>query len=131
MAQYRIHRIKDTPRESFRWAAHTGGLAVVKPKDYEPDGMVEAATAYAAWRALGSEARPLRPGDLLEIVTPDDSPGILQIAKYIGFEPARWYVPEPKSEGAVPSIDPLAGAIDPLAVDTLEPAGVTSGPQLA
>jgi hypothetical protein len=131
MAQYRIHRIKDAPRESFRWAAHTGGLAVVKPKDYEPDGIVEAATAYAAWRLLGSEARPLRPGDLLEIVMPDDSPGTLQIAKYIGFEPARWYVPEPKSEGAVPSIDPLAGAIDPLAVDTLEPAGVTSGPQLA
>jgi hypothetical protein len=119
MAQYRIHRIKDTPRENFRWAAHTGGLAVVKPKDYEPDGIVEAATAYAAWRLLLSEARPLRPGDLLEIAMADDAPGALQIAKYIGFEPAQWYAPEPKSEGVVPSIE------------TLESAGVTSGPQLA
>ena len=72
MAQYRIHRIKDTPRETFRWAAHTGGLAVVKPKDYEPDGLIEAATTYAAWRLLQSEARPLRPGDLLETVTAFD-----------------------------------------------------------
>jgi hypothetical protein len=119
MAQYRIHRIKDTPRESFRWAAHTGGLAVVKPKDYEPDGTVEAQSTYAAWRILLSEARPLRPGDLLEIVTENDSPGALRIAKYIGFEPAQWHVPEPKSEGAVPS------------VDAIESAGVSSGMQLA
>ncbi|HMJ63084.1 MAG TPA: hypothetical protein VK493_15035 [Bryobacteraceae bacterium] len=119
MAQYRIHRIKDTPRETFRWAAHTGGLAVVKPKDYEPDGVLEAATAYAAWRILQSEAQPLRPGDLLEIVTADDSPGPLQIAKYIGFEPAQWYAPEPKSEGVAPS------------VESIESAGVSSGLQLA
>lgn len=119
MAQYRIHRIKDTPRESFRWAAHTGGLAVVKPKDYEADGMVEAATAYAAWRLLLSEGRPLRPGDVLEIATSDDSPGPLQIAKYIGFEPAHWYAPEPKSEGAAPS------------VETFESAGTASGLQPA
>jgi hypothetical protein len=119
MAQYRIHRIKDTPRESFRWAAHTGGLAVVKPKDYEADGTVEAQSTYAAWRILLSEARPLRPGDLLEIVTDDASPGALQIAKYIGFEPAQWFVPEPKSEGAVPS------------VDALESAGAVSGMQVA
>jgi hypothetical protein len=119
MAQYRIHRIKDTPREAFRWAAHTGGLAVVKPKDYEPDGVLEAATAYAAWRLLQSEARPLRPGDLLELVTADGSQGTLQIAKYIGFEPAQWYAPEPKSEGVAPSAEPL------------ESAGVPSGLQLA
>jgi hypothetical protein len=119
MAQYRIHRIKDTPRETFRWAAHTGGLAVVKPKDYESDGTLEAATAYAAWRILQSEAQPLRPGDLLETVTADDSPGPLQIAKYIGFEPAQWYVPELKPEGVVPSAEPI------------ESAGVSSGLQLA
>ena len=118
MAKYRIHRMKDTPRESFRWAAHTGGLAVVKPKDYEADGTIEATTAYAAWRVLGSEERPLRPGDLLELIT-DDSPGSLQIAKYIGFEPAKWYVPEPKPEDAASS------------VETIESAGVASGLQLA
>ena len=119
MAQYRIHRIKDTPRETFRWAAHTGGLAVVKPKDYEPDGTLEAASAYAAWGILQSEAQALRPGDLLELVMADESLGALQIAKYIGFEPAQWYVPEPKPEGVVPS------------AESLESAGVSSGLQLA
>ena len=119
MAQYRIHRIKNTPRESFRWAAHTGGLAVVKPKDYEVDGTVQAASAYAAWRMLVSEGRPLRPGDLLETLIGDDSTGPLQIAKYIGFEPAQWYAPEPKAEGAAPS------------VEMIESTGTASGMQPA
>jgi hypothetical protein len=55
---------------------------------------------------------------LLELIT-DDSPGSLQIAKYIGFEPAKWYVPEPKPEDAASS------------VETIESAGVASGLQLA
>jgi hypothetical protein len=96
MARYRIHRIKDSPKESFRWAAHMGGLAVIKPKDYDVSGEVEAATCYAAWSHLASDGQPLSPGDLLEVVTADGSAGDLQIAKYIGFEPARWYVPEAK-----------------------------------
>lgn len=96
MPRYRIHRIKETPRETFRWAAHTGGLAVVKAKDYEVEGEVEAATPYAAWKTLAAEGRPLHPGDLLEIVTENGAPGALEIAKYIGFEPAQWYVTEPK-----------------------------------
>ena len=53
MAHYRIHRIKETPKETFRWAAHTGGLAIVKIKDYEVGDEVEAATAYAAWHMAG------------------------------------------------------------------------------
>ena len=107
MARYRIHRIKDTPRESFRWAAHMGGLAVVKPKDYDIAGEVEAPTSYAAWGQLLSDGRPLRPGDLLEVIPEQDqaSPGELKIAKYIGFEPAKWYVPEPKPEGIYASAD--------------------------
>jgi hypothetical protein len=43
----------------------------------------------------------------------------LQIAKYIGFEPAQWYVPEPKAEGAAPS------------VEIIESAGTASGMQPA
>lgn len=97
MARFRIHRIKDAPGENFRWAAHTSGIAVVKPKDYEAGEEVEAVTAYAAWRLLASERSALRPGDVLES-DGADSPGELQILKYIGFEPARWYVPDRKPE---------------------------------
>jgi hypothetical protein len=94
MPLYRIHRIKETQAENFRWAAHTGGVAVVKAKDYEagPEEL-EAATPYAAWKMLAGK-QPLRPGDLLEAVTQEHSAGDLQIFKYIGFEPAKWYVPE-------------------------------------
>jgi hypothetical protein len=100
MPRYRIHRLKDGPRESFRWAAHTGGLAIVKTRDYDLDGEIEAASSYAAWKALLAEGRALRPGDLLERTGPVGEPGELQIAKYIGFEPAQWYVPEPKPDVA-------------------------------
>ncbi|HEX7359229.1 MAG TPA: hypothetical protein VF283_01945 [Bryobacteraceae bacterium] len=102
MPRYRIHRMKEAPRENFRWAAHTGGLAIVKNKDYDFDGEVEAAVTYAAWKALLAEGRALRPGDLLEALGPQGEPGELAIAKYIGFEPAKWYVPEakPDSSGA-------------------------------
>jgi hypothetical protein len=95
MPRYRIHRMKDAPREHFRWVAHTGGLAVVKMKDYEAAGEVEAPTSYAAWKILGGENRPLEPGDVLEILRDDGQAGDLSLLKYIGFEPAKWYVPEP------------------------------------
>jgi hypothetical protein len=98
MARYRIHRIRETPKEQFRWAAHTGGTAVVKPKDYEMDGEVDAATPYAAWTSMHAGDRALRPGDVLETVHEDGAPGDLQIVKYIGFEPAKWWIPEPKLE---------------------------------
>ena len=98
MSLYRIYRMKEAPREHFRWAAHTGGLAVVKLKDYDPGALLEALTPYAAWKALSGDPDPIRPGDLLEFITPDGAPGELRIAKYIGFEPAQWYIPEPKTE---------------------------------
>ena len=88
---FRIHRMKDAPRESFRWAAHTGGIATAKPKDYEADSEVEAGSPYAAWQVLRKGDRPLETGDILE-----DESGALLIAKYIGFEKAQWWVPEPK-----------------------------------
>jgi hypothetical protein len=112
MPLYRIHRIKETPAENFRWAAHTGGLAVVKSKDYE-DGaeQLDAVTPYAAWKALGDTNRPLRPGDLLETVPPETGAGDLQIVKYIGFEPAKWYVPETTSDTGTNAAENAAYAI--------------------
>ena len=88
------------PRENFRWASHTGGLTVIKPKDYDCSREVEAPTPYAAWKSLGQAGHGLRPGDLLEAVTADGTGGELQILKYIGFEPAQWYIPETRGEAA-------------------------------
>jgi hypothetical protein len=106
MPRYRIHRIKETPRENFRWAPHTGGEATVKLKDYEASRTVESATPYAAWKLLIDENEALRPGDLLEILKDEQSDAVpseppeLLIAKYIGFDPAKWFVPEPKRADA-------------------------------
>ncbi len=77
-----------------------GGTAVVKPKDYELGEEIEANTPYAAWQDLQMEGTPLSPGDMLETLREDGAPSELQIAKYIGFEPAKWFVPEPKTETA-------------------------------
>jgi hypothetical protein len=85
-------------KEQFRWQAHTGGAAVVKPKDYEVDGEVEAATPYALWISLKAGEKALCPGDVLETVKEDGTQGELQIFKYIGFEPAKWWIAEPKPE---------------------------------
>ena len=99
MPVYQIHRMKDSPRQQFRWAPHTSGVTVARPKDYEPGTTVEAPTAYAAWIALRGSATPLDIGDILE------SEGELRILKYIGFEEARWFVIEapahPESGGPV------------------------------
>ncbi len=97
MPVYRIHRIKDAPLQQFRWAPHTAGLTIVKPKDYEPGASVEAATAYAAWVALRDSGAPLNIGDILEA---EDG---LRIYKYVGFEEARWFVPEPPGLAAAQS----------------------------
>jgi hypothetical protein len=91
MPAYRIHRLKEAPRQQFRWAPHTPGVTIVKLKDYEPGNIVESATPYALWLALREEEQALAVGDLIE----DSGSGDLRILKYIGFEEARWYVPEP------------------------------------
>lgn len=120
MARYRIHRLRESMKESFRWAAHTGGTAVIKPKDYEVGAEVDALTPYALWSELKAEDASLCPGDVLETLREDGTPGELQIFKYIGFEPAKWWLPEPKAEqkgkdegqsaaAAVPSLDLQAG----------------------
>jgi hypothetical protein len=89
MPVFRIHRMKDTPRQQFRWAPHVSGAANVKPKDYEPSGEVEAENEYAAWASLRGSEAPLMVGDILELQT-----GHLRICKYVGFEEARWFIPE-------------------------------------
>lgn len=111
MPAYQIHRLKETQRQQFRWAPHTPGVTVVKLKDYEPGSVVEAASPYALWLALRETDNALAVGDLIEVlgdlieVAGPVPGGELRILKYIGFEEARWYVPEP----AAPAIgEPVA-----------------------
>ena len=89
MAAYRIHRLRDYQRQQFRWAPHTSGSTAVKPRDYRDGGTVEAPSAYAAWTSLRDSPSALAVGDLLEA-----EDGALYICKYVGFEEARWVVPE-------------------------------------
>ncbi len=104
MPVYRVYRMKQLPQESFRWAAHAGGLALVRPKDYDPSGEVEAATTYSAWKILSISDRPLAAGDILETLEPADAAGELRIAKYIGFEPAEWLNIESRLELPPPRV---------------------------
>lgn len=89
MPVYRIHRMKETPRLAFRSAAHSAGLAMLKPKDYEAGADVEASSPYGAWALLHGTEGALQVGDVLE--HPD---GSLRVYKYVGFEEARWILPE-------------------------------------
>jgi hypothetical protein len=100
MPQYRIYRMKDGARQQFRWAPHTIGITSVKAKDYDMVNTVDAANAYGAWLTLKDTQAALQVGDILEA-----EGGELRIYKYVGFEEAQWYVPEPKlgPEGAVVS----------------------------
>jgi hypothetical protein len=106
MPLFRIHRMKDVPRQQFRWAPHVSGAAAVKPKDFERCGEVEALNEYDAWRLLREAAEPLTVGDLLE-----HADGRLSVCKYVGFEPAQWVLPEPKH----PTADGDAGQTEPAA----------------
>jgi hypothetical protein len=105
MPLYRIYRMKDSPRQQFRWAPHVSGCASLKPKDYEQGGQIEALHEYDAWLKLRERNEALQVGDLLE--TEDLR---LSICKYVGFEPAQWVLPEGKQVPAEP-----------------EPAGQTTG----
>jgi hypothetical protein len=104
MPQYRIYRMKDSPRQQFRWAPHVSGCASMKPRDYEQRGQIEARHEYDAWRLLREEDSPLEVGDLLE--TED---GRLSICKYVGFEPATWVLPEPKHAEPEPAGQAVGG----------------------
>ena len=107
MSVYRIHRMKESTRQQFRWAPHTIGITSVKPKDYEPAMTVEAPTPYAVWIQLKDTPEPLQVGDILE----SDS-GELRIYKYVGFEEAQWLVPEVKpSVEASPTGPPVESTV--------------------
>jgi hypothetical protein len=106
MPLFRIYRMKDSPRQQFKWAPHVSGCATLKPKDYEQRGEVEAQHEYDAWRSLRDTGEPLIVGDLLE-----GESGQLRICKYVGFEPAQWIVPEPKPAAeAEPAGEPVSPA---------------------
>ena len=105
MPLYRIYRMKDSPRQQFRWAPHVSGCAAVKPKDFECRGEVEAANEYEAWKLLLNSTEPLAVGDLLE---PEG--GRLRVCKYVGFEPAEWILPETKPHDQAPEATVAAEA---------------------
>jgi len=101
MPLFRIHRMKDGPRQQFRLAPHAIGASQLKPKDFEPGGEVQADGPYEAWTQLRGTSEALDIGDLLE-----SGDGQMRICKYVGFEEARWVVPE-TVPAAVPSAAPL------------------------
>jgi len=107
--------MKDAPRQSFRSAAHVSGAASVKPRDYEAPAEakveVEAENEYAAWALLRNTEAPLHVGDLLE------SEGALRICKYVGFEDARWIVPEPTQASFTEPVEVPAIAPEVMAQD--------------
>ena len=109
MPHYRIHRMKESPRQHFRFAPHVTGVAHVKPRDFEDGGDIEAGNEYEAWRQLRDSERPLAVGDVLETES-----GELRICKYVGFEAAQWIVPEIKS--GLESVPPASGPSDAEAV---------------
>jgi len=92
MPLYHIHRLKESMHQQFRWAPHTSGVTSVRPKDYQEGDSIEARTPYAAWFELRQLGHPLQIGDLLE-----ELDGQLRIYKYVGFEEARWVLPEIKT----------------------------------
>jgi len=117
MPNYRIYRMKESPRQHFRWAPHVSGAASVKRRDYDESGQIEAANEYAAWDEMRSAERPLAVGDLLETESGD-----LRICKYIGFESAAWVLPPVEQTPAPdPAVSPAAPPIG--YTSTNQPAG--------
>lgn len=105
MPLFRIYRMKDSPRQQFKWAPHVSGCASLKPKDYEQRGQVEALHEYDAWLQLRDSGDALGVGDLLE----SEDGQQLRICKYVGFEPAQWVLPEPRREAEpAPAEQPTA-----------------------
>ena len=92
MTSYRIYRMKESVRQQFRWAPHTIGVTLVKPKDYELVHSVDAPGVYAVWMQLKDSDAALQVGDILEV-----EGGELRIYKYVGFEEAQWIMPEVKT----------------------------------
>ena len=92
MPAYRIYRMKEAVRQQFRWAPHTIGITIVKPRDYELINTLESSGVYALWMNLKDTEDALQVGDILEV-----EGGELRIYKYVGFEEAQWHMPEIKT----------------------------------
>ena len=106
MPRYRIYYLKESQRVHFRNGPPAPGPVKLKMKDYAPAETMEAETPYAAWkqsREPEGEAPPIQVGDALEADT-----GALLVCKFVGFEPAEWFVPEPPPAAA--ASEPAAGA---------------------
>lgn len=112
MPCYRIFRMRDEKRQQFRWAPHTSGVTPIKPKDYEVvETVFEAPTPYGLWASLRETESPLDVGDVLELPNQE-----LRIYKYVGFEDAKWILPEVKT--GIDFGDPAAGGPVALAPAT-------------
>ena len=59
---------------------------------------MEALNEYDAWRGLRESGDPLAVGDLVET-----EGGQCRVCKYVGFEPAKWALPEPKQPEPEPA----------------------------
>jgi len=105
MPSYRIHHLRDHLRPAFRSAPHVSGTASIKPRDYTAGSTIESSSPYAAFLALRDAGTPLQVGDLLEA-----EDGSMRICKFVGFEEARWVLPEPQqpAEGQALSADSAA-----------------------
>lgn len=115
MPSYRVHRLKDHLRLQFRSAPHVSGTADIKPRDYVPGlaagepaaeftgETLAASSPYAAYFERRDSDAPLQPGDVLE-----DETGALRIFKFVGFEEARWVLPEPVLAEPAPIAQPAA-----------------------
>jgi hypothetical protein len=84
--------MKDEKRQQFRWAPHTSGATSVKPRDYDDAGALESTNVYSLWAEMKESPEPLEVGDVLELPN-----GELKIFKYVGFEDARWVLPDVKT----------------------------------
>src|SRR3989442_763637 len=109
MVRYRIYYLKESQRQHFRHAPPAPGPLNLKMKDYEPGGDIEASSPYAVWKHMraklddGVARRPIGVGDALETDT-----GTLLVCKYVGFEEAQWWVPEPPPTAVAPPDQPPA-----------------------
>lgn len=108
MPLYRIHRLKESLRPHFRQSPHTSGPSTVKMKDYELAGVAEQSNPYALWQHQKELGGPLQVGDVLE----EGEGGPLLLYKFIGFEPAVWFVPEPKPAAAPPPAEASLEAVE-------------------
>lgn len=111
MPRFRIHRMKDAARQQFRWAPHVSGAASIKPRDFETSIEAEADNEYALWAQLRSSENALLVGDVLETES-----GQLRICKYVGFEDARWFVPEPAHGNETLPLHPAATEAAPATI---------------